>query len=443
MRILHLHERGDFQGGVEQILHDTAAGLSRRGHAQALLTLPGPQGERFLSPFAGVFTSRAGAATFRPDVLVVHKFSDVGLLAALQTQYPTLQVVHDHDLYCPRRHKYLPLTHDLCESRAGANCVLRGCLLRRGSGALPLEVASMTGFSRRKQFAAACDLLVAGSSYSARQLALNGFDPGRVRVIAPVPAAVASRAALPAGERGRMLFMGQVVRGKGLDLLLRAAAELSGEWQLDVAGTGPQLEEYRQLAARLGLGERVHFAGWVDHGRLEEWIARAQLVVVPSRWPEPFGMVGIEAMSRARPVVAFRTGGIPDWLTHGETGFLAEPADARSLAVRIQALLDDPELAARMGAAARRDVAERFTHEGFLDAMEQAAAETVAMRSSPLQDELQNATATPCRIERHDRSGAKTPSPIESAAGTEAAVTWHPLQVRRHVDRRLMPRTDA
>jgi len=392
MRILHLHERAGFQGGVEQILHDTAVGLSQRGHAQGLLTLPGAQDGRFLSAFDAVVTSRAGAVAFRPDAVVVHKYPDVRLLAALQSQYPMLQVVHDHDLYCPRRHKYLPLTHRLCESRAGASCVVRGCLLRRGHGALPLEVTSMKAFARRRQVAASSDLLLAGSRYSAQQLELNGFDPDRVRIVPPVPAAVGRAAALPAGEPGRILFMGQAVRGKGLDLLLQAASRLTGEWRLDVAGDGPQLDECRELAVQLGISGRVNFAGWVEHRELEGWIARAGIVAVPSRWPEPFGMVGIEAMARARPVVAFRTGGIPDWLRHGETGFLADTADPGSLASHLQQLLDDPAQSRRMGLAARRDVAERFTHQGFLDAMERALAEIAARESPHTQDALQDAT---------------------------------------------------
>ena len=106
-------------------------------------------------------------------------------------------------------------------------------------------------------------------------------------------------------------------------------------------------------------------------------------------------MVGIEAMARARPVVAFDTGGIPDWLRHGETGLLAEPGDIRSLASRIQVLLDDPELAARMGSAACRDVAGRFTHEGFLDAMERLLAEIAIAPPGSVQNELQNAITHP------------------------------------------------
>jgi glycosyltransferase involved in cell wall biosynthesis len=391
MRVLHVHDRGRFQGGVEQILHDTAVGLAARGHVQGLLTADSDPCARFSAGFSTIAHTTWQAECFAPDAVVIHKFQDDRTISDLVDRFPGIQVVHDHDLYCPRRHKYFPLSRQLCESKAGLACAAHLCLIRRGQGGMPLGVTSLTDFRRRKQAAARSELLVAGSRYSASQLGLNGFDRGRVRIIAPVPAAVQSPAALPPGKAGRILFMGQVVRGKGLDLLLTAAARLQGEWTLDVAGDGPQLEECREQAARLGIGTRVNFAGWVEHASLHDQLRQSSFVVVPSRWPEPFGMVGIEAMSRGRAVVAFATGGIPDWLEDGVTGVLARPGDPDSLAAGMQRLLDDPGLSQSMGHAGHKAVAQNFSHRRFLDAMESAIQEAITLRRDSLPDALQNA----------------------------------------------------
>jgi glycosyltransferase involved in cell wall biosynthesis len=389
MRVLHIHDRGRFQGGVEQILHDTAAGLAARGHVQGLLTADSAPCERFSAAFSTIAHTVLQAERFAPDAVVIHKFQDDRTIGDLVDRFPGIQVVHDHDLYCPRRHKYFPLSRRLCESKAGVACAAHLCLIQRGQGGMPLAVTSLTDFRRRKQAAARSELLVAGSRYSAGQLELNGFDRGRVRIIAPVPAAVGSPAALPPGKAGRILFMGQVVRGKGLDLLLTAAARLQGEWTLEVAGDGPQLEECREQATRLGIGARVNFAGWVEHASLHDRLRQSSFVVVPSRWPEPFGMVGIEAMSRGRAVVAFATGGIPDWLENGVTGVLARPGDPASLAVGMQRLLDDPGLSQAMGHAGQEAVALRFSHRRFLDAMESVIQEAISLRRDSLPDALQ------------------------------------------------------
>ena len=95
------------------------------------------------------------------------------------------------------------------------------------------------------------------------------------------------------------------------------------------------------------------------------------MLVVPSRWPEPFGMVGIEAMARGRPVVAFANGGIPDWLDDGNTGFLVPAADITRMTSSIQALIDDVSLAARMGLACATHVQNSFSHQAFLDQIKQ------------------------------------------------------------------------
>jgi glycosyltransferase involved in cell wall biosynthesis len=82
-------------------------------------------------------------------------------------------------------------------------------------------------------------------------------------------------------------------------------------------------------------------------------------------------MVGIEAMARGRPVVAFANGGIPDWLDHGNTGFLVPAADLSGMASAIQGLLDDASLATRMGQAGVAHVQDTFSHQAYLDQIKQ------------------------------------------------------------------------
>ena len=138
----------------------------------------------------------------------------------------------------------------------------------------------------------------------------------------------------------RVVFAGRVVKPKGLGVLIRAMRAVDAE--LVVCGDGMQLTAMRRLARRVGVERRVRFRGWLDAEQLAQELADASVVAIPSLWPEPFGLVGIEALAAGRPVVASLTGGIPDWLEDGVTGFGVQPGDVRALARALDELLADP-----------------------------------------------------------------------------------------------------
>lgn len=135
-----------------------------------------------------------------------------------------------------------------------------------------------------------------------------------------------------------------------------------------MVGDGPSRAAAEKLAEALGLAARVQFAGWQED--VEPFYARASLLAVPSLWPEPFGIVGIEAMARALPVVAYRSGGIPEWLADGETGILVEPGDVRGLAATLDEILSDPEKARRMGRAGQSRQRELFGPAQHIERLE-------------------------------------------------------------------------
>ncbi len=93
------------------------------------------------------------------------------------------------------------------------------------------------------------------------------------------------------------------------------------------------------------------------------------MVVVPSLWPEPLGMVGLEALTYGRPVVGSRVGGIAEWLIDNETGLEVTPGYVGQLADRINLLFEDRELAARLGDGGRKLVEHRFTLSTHVDGL--------------------------------------------------------------------------
>jgi glycogen(starch) synthase len=169
-----------------------------------------------------------------------------------------------------------------------------------------------------------------------------------------------------------VLGVGRLARDKGFDLALQAFASVRPRvpWaRFVVAGGGPDHDGLRRLAARLDLDGVVELPGWVSPEEVPSLMRAATVVVVPSR-DEGFGMVALEAALMARPVVAFRVGGLPEVVAHGETGFLVEPEDPLALAERIVFLLEHGDAAREMGRRARLRALEVFDWERCVNAYE-------------------------------------------------------------------------
>jgi glycosyltransferase involved in cell wall biosynthesis len=162
------------------------------------------------------------------------------------------------------------------------------------------------------------------------------------------------------GDAPRLLCVGRLIPIKGHIVLLRAFAEarkaLPG-LELEIAGRGPLEPALHALARELGVGDAVRFLGHVTP--IQGAIEQATVVVVPSMG-EGFGMVALEAMERARPVIAAAIGGLGEIVRDGVTGVLVPPGESEPLAAAIVRVAGDRELARRMGAAGRERALARF-----------------------------------------------------------------------------------
>jgi glycosyltransferase involved in cell wall biosynthesis len=161
------------------------------------------------------------------------------------------------------------------------------------------------------------------------------------------------------------LVVAHLIKDKGIDVALRAVAQLPEDIMLWVVGQGREQGDLEALAGELGLGRRARFLGPRRH--VEPLMQAADSVVCPSVWAEAAGLVNLEAMACGLPVVASRIGGIPEFIEDGRNGFLFTPGDHRELAGRIRQLFEAPELRQRMGQDGRALVVERHSRQSLLN----------------------------------------------------------------------------
>lgn len=380
MRIAFVNTYCGRFGGVEQNIADVACGLRERGHACTLVyRMETEQGaSAYRAHFDAAIACDGGEALTRClqacldgaglDAIYVHKLDAAAPLLPLKGRVRLVRMFHDHDECCPRRHKYFAFSTRICTRPVGWRCWVDLAFVERDRG-------RRIGFRGRNLFAhqrelkmnrRVFDSVLVASRFMRDELAMNGFADDQIHCLAPC-VRLPERPLAPAPDTPEILFVGQLIKGKGVDLLLEAVARLQAPWRLTVAGDGNARAALEQRARALGIADAVAFVGWVPRESLDALYERCRILAVPSRWAEPFGMIGLEAMHRARPVVGFAVGGIPDWLEHGVNGYAVPERDTQAFADALTTLLGDLELTRAMGERGRRMLERAFAYDRYLE----------------------------------------------------------------------------
>lgn len=270
---------------------------------------------------AGTLAVRRAVDELKPDVVHAHWWFPSGLLTlAVADDVPVVTTMHGSDVRLARRVK---LVHPL----------FRRVMSRSAS-------------------------VTAVSSWLAGEA--RAMAPDAKIDVAPMPADTALFAASRESRTpGAFVFVGRLNAQKGLRDLLEALAWSGPTTTLDVVGAGDDGAALKALAAKLGVAARVRWHGAVDRAALPQMYARAQATIVPSK-QEGLGLVAVESQLCGTPVIAYRSGGLPDVVRTDAGGVLVPPGDVRALADAMRAHVADPARIEALGAAARATMVDRF-----------------------------------------------------------------------------------
>ena len=328
------NDEADKVGGWVRIKGLDSSGLSRKGLKACL---------------AGF---KELVCEFRPDFIHLHNIMNPQVIAAARGLGPSIMTVQDHRIFCPGAGK-VDYKGRICQRVLSPDC--RQCFEDKSYGRKMLlltldRLAAVSGLER----------ILVLSSYMEEQLrkAFSGHSLLRpeIKVLPPFAHGLVRGIKLNANKYH--LMASRLTGSKGVRVALEALEFLPEPAKLVIVGGGPLADEVRSRAMESN-GKLVYHT-WADRRKMSELLAGAISVWLPSLWAEPFGIVGLEAMSMARPVVASDVGGVADWLRHEENGFLVPAGDARALARAAGRLAADKDLADRLGAAGKRSARVRF-----------------------------------------------------------------------------------
>jgi glycosyltransferase involved in cell wall biosynthesis len=362
----------------------------RRGHEIAFLyelgepadadQLAVPEGSRSWSvEQIGVDRALSGLHEWQPDLLFSHGLLDPEIEARTLHIAPAVFLAHAYYGTCISGAKmFKSPTNMPCSRSFGWPCLAHYYPRRCGGWSPITMVREFRRQSARFELLSQYKAIVTLSSHMQREYARHGLGATWIR--GAVEPGVSFATDIPdrrPHNEYRLLFVGRMDRVKGGDYLLEALPRVVGvlnrTLNMTFVGDGPARASWHAAAATLAAREpalRIEFPGWLDKSGVDALLAAADLLVVPSVWPEPFGLVGLEAARHRLPVAAFAVGGIPDWLRPGVNGYLApgDPPTPGGLADAIIACLKDPDTHARLRDGAGQIAAE-FDFEDHLNAL--------------------------------------------------------------------------
>ncbi|QDU68452.1 Alpha-D-kanosaminyltransferase [Planctomycetes bacterium Pla86] len=363
LTVVHVDAERGFSGGEVQVLL-LAEALAERGYTQVIACATGGE----LARVAAERDFRVAQVTMRSDLSLLA----VGALSRLFSEVDA-DIVHLHTgratwlggLAARRAGRPAITTRrmDRTVKRSWRNRLIYGALVDRAVGIST----------------AVSGLLTAGGVPRAKiETVWDAVDPARVVPRRP-PGEV--RAALETDPGAVVVtFCGALVRRKGVDVLLRAAALLrrsEPRLVLWIAGDGPDRPALEALAEQLGIAERVRFLGRVDG--VGDLLGASDFGVLPSR-AEGVGVAALETMAAGRPIVASAVGGLAEVVVDGETGSLVPPDDVDALASALGKMARDSWQRDRMGQAGRDRVAERYLPEHMVEAYDRIYRDVLRAR---------------------------------------------------------------
>ena len=362
-KILFFGKFTGFAGGIERYAFQTASLLRKRGaRVDWCGGIPVRGEELFRRGFDAVLSPEDLFQDHTDyDLAALHKLPDPAVLSRLRARFGERLVfwAHDHDLYCPRRHYYTPFGRINCHrAYSPFRCAL--CARISSPRSWKFLRCGQTSLLRELREHPAAVL----SSFMRDNLILNGFSPDLVHLVPPVIEVPGTEAPSAESKVLRILFLGQLIRGKGADLLLDALRHLSIPWHACLAGDGSDRGMLEARARSFGLTDRIEFTSWLTDPAPA--LDACDVVVFPSRWQEPFGLSGAEGAAHGKAAVAFDVGGVREWLEDGVTGFLVPERDVSALAEKLELLYRDPALRLRLGRAGRERIRTSFSEERFL-----------------------------------------------------------------------------
>lgn len=365
MNILHINEQIGIKGGTEVYVLELQKLLPPQGIGSHWIGLRENENGSFQWAVFGEDTEaqvidatqmKAVLHEFitakKIDIIHIHNFFSPEILEYLFSLRPMICSPHTPWVVCPGRDKFWRKSENICNKSYGLHC-FQHIYTEQCSNRNPLRAwkAWKNVEYVVKKAAPKYKTIMVMSDYVKEECIKGGISASKL-TLNPYFTMMPPSNDIATDNCKHILFVGRLISSKGVHFLLSALSPILKQREnviLDIVGDGTMMENIQSQISTHALQEKVILHGWKGREEVEQMMRKAYIVAFPSIYPESFGIVGIEAMMCAKPVVAFDVGGVSTWLKNEETGFLVENKQEKHLGEAIEKLLNDEALAKKMG----------------------------------------------------------------------------------------------
>ncbi|MBS1604114.1 MAG: glycosyltransferase family 4 protein [Bacteroidetes bacterium] len=378
MKVLLLHQYIEIGGGADAHVHYMLEALPRYGVASRLMAIrslaKGFEIELFGGAGAVHFSDETSAFDFIRelcekegiDIIHVHTITTPEITKQLSEHYPMVRTLHNAAITCLSGEKYHFSSGKVCDCSFGLVCLKNAYTEKCASVRKP---GKLIGLFKRVSFEKAnaakmYSHLIAPSSFIRQNCIGEGIAGEMIEQI-PYPYKKQVRpSALPQRPTVNIVYSGRLTKVKGVHLLGELMQPLMSadlNIVLHILGDGPLKDSLMKSQALSG--PNVVFHGWLDQSGVQEIYEDADIVLIPSIYPDNFPIVCIEALCFGKPVIVFKVGGLPEMISDGINGFVIAPGDLKAMRERVLQLVVDKDKRRAMGAEGRRIYEEKFREE--------------------------------------------------------------------------------
>lgn len=302
------------------------------------------------------------------DIIHVHSISNPKLLDALFKIKPLVRSMREPRMFCPGQGKFFRKSERICNITYGLHCFYHaykeGCCNRHPKRLLNAykNVEYETKIASNKYAA-----IFVMSNYMRDEALKVGFKSQKL-VLNPHLTPVINEEHLIDNSNDTiksLVYIGRLSRTKGVHYAIKSVVALLEQGykvQFNIVGSGHD-ESYFKALVPLQYKSKFIFHGWQDRQDIDVILKKAYVVLFPSIYPEAFGISGIEAMMRGKPVVAFNVGGVSTWLEHNKTGLLVEPLNQKKYTSSIKEIIDNKTKYKSFSLNARSNALNYFTEK--------------------------------------------------------------------------------